>query len=1147
MHLPSLTIDRSHRAAPYGRDVEGATHRKKLRVGVYPWPIRVLALILSFLLSLTGSSPLMAITMGQIKAGVAGGTGGGQGSAPNLQNAGAASAAMTAALTKKSQQQSAAVVAAMQKLQAQAAAAAKANPATVLPNGQTVNSDSAVYNGLKAGWLEPYLGKNNDGSLKPGFDDNGNPITDPKNGGTWSGASIVPSSVPVHTADPNYVNIKQSAQNAYLYWNQFNVGPQTTVNFDQSAGGQSAGNWIAFNKVMNASDPSHIFGNITAQGQVYVLNQNGILFHNGSTVNTHSLVASTLPINVNLAGDALDKVSGRGIANNPAAQFLFSSFAVPSDNQDKNGFDPTTTTYGVSAAPGDVVVERGAKIVSPVNEAGVGGLVALIGPNVRNDGILSTTAGQTILAAGLQVALIPHPSTDPSLRGMDVTVGLVSDSTSMVNPVNTPLNGTAGSVVNNGLVSAPVGDITLAGKGVFLGSLADDVTTPVNGGKMIGAVLDSTTSVALNGRIDLIASSGATKNTSFGVIGPAYIQGSTGLIDIGQGSVLQILPEWSANSSVVGTALSLNSIADFVGQSIHFGRNAILEMPGAAVTPGSLSEAGQSLTSGISLLAGQWFNSGSQSSSSSPSQLLATEGQIYIESGAVIDASGSSGVIVDSSQNYLTLQLRGPELANSPLQRDNKSIRGKDITVDGRIAGTADGKIIYFPTVADAYAAYQAGTVTWIGTPLGNVTGFAGLIQRRVGQLTEVGGSVSLSAGDSVVLQSGSSINVSGGWTQYSGGNFATTKLLTADGRLVDISKATADQVYAGIMKDSTSVNETPYMQGASGGSLSISAPAMALQGDLYGVTVTGARQLRTSATTSMLPGLSSLNLTFQGMALVNNLQGVAVPVNASSPQAPIVTFSYGASVEAPSFSIDAGTGLPTPLEGSLSPELNLSPSLISSRGFGRLAINDHDGEVVVPAGVALDFPALGSLTVNASVIDVSGKITAPGGSVSLTADLVPFALANNQLLIQDGVLSQPFLGVLISQETGDGLTQGEQVFQYGQPDENGNQAVYDATGTEFVVSGSLLESSPGGTVSIARGSSISTAGLLVNDGYQTSIAASSPVILNGGTIALSASRVSLSHGSLLDVSGGAILPSSLKGISYGKGGALTIAGGIDP
>ena len=55
----------------------------------------------------------------------------------------------------------------------------------------------------------------------------------------------------------------------------------------------------------------------------------------------------------------------------------------------------------------------------------VGGRVALIGPNVTNEGTISTPDGQTILAAGMEVGFDAHSSDDPSLRGLDVFVGSV--------------------------------------------------------------------------------------------------------------------------------------------------------------------------------------------------------------------------------------------------------------------------------------------------------------------------------------------------------------------------------------------------------------------------------------------------------------------------------------------------------------------------------------------------------------------------------------------------------------------------------------------------------------------------------------------------------------------------------------------------
>lgn len=1064
-----------------------------------PWK-RFVALAMTILLLLPSPS-LMAITMGQIKAGVAGGSaGGGQGSAPNLVNAGAASAALTAALTKKSQQQSAAVVAAMQKLQAQAAAAAKVNPITILPNGQTVNGDTAVYNGLKAGWLEPYVGKNSDGSLQSGFDANGNPITT-----TWKGAAFATPSDTAKAANPNYVNIKQTAQNAFLYWNKFNVGPATTVNFDQSAGGQNAGNWIAFNKVMSASDPSHIFGNITAQGQVYVLNQNGILFHNGSTVNTHALVAATLPINENLAGDALDKVTGRGIANNPDSQFLFSSLVVP---KTKNGttptFDPSLTSFGGSPTPGDVVVEKGASIVSPVNDAGVGGLVALIGPNVRNEGSISTPAGQTVLAAGLQVALTPHPSKDPSLRGMDVIVGQVSDPNGGV----VPLAGSAGSVINDGIISVPVGNATLAGKSLSLGE---------------GAVIDSTTTVALNGRIDLLASYGATLNEKYtppdsitGALlnGPALLPGSTGGIELGEGSVIRILPQKTFNpdgteKTVVGSSLPLNSIVDMIGNTVHFAKGSILEAPGAAVTAGALTEYDSTgLLSGVSIGAGNWFIPSPDNPK--PSFVL-DAGQIYLDQESMIDVSGSTGVQVDSSQNYVTLQLRGPELANSPLQRGNLAVRGKDITVDVRNSGTYNG-------------------IYWIGTPLGDATGYAGLIQRGVGQLTEAGGSVSLSSGDSVVMQSGSSINVSGGWTQYSGGNFSTTKLITSDGRIVDISKATPDQVYAGIVKDPPSVYEPAYTQGAAGGSLSIQAPSVALTGNLYGLSVAGQRQVVGPSGTSQLPSRASLNLNLSGQRIQNS------QILPTSPYAPSVTFDAVLPASSiPDFSLNPDGTAPA-LPATWSASVSLPSSLLTDGGFGSLSVSSHDGVITIPKGINLSPGAGGSISLEAASVEVAGSITAPGGKISLTADLVPYSLIP---WVPPASLA-PVLGLMTIDST------GEKVLQYGPYDPAGTQVLH-ADGSVTTEIATRVDAATGdhGLFRLDNGAVLNVAGSVVNE-FNGASGDFPETVLNGGAISIAAHSSELSQGAQLDVSGGGLISPTGKA-SYGKAGKLSIATGTDP
>ena len=266
------------------------------------------------------------------------------------------------------------------------------NPGLQLPN---------IPNGLVTGGLK----------VAPGVPVDLAHPTAAENIALWQGAKLPTQST---TASGRIkVTVEQTKPQALLTWETFNIGKETTLAFDQNAGGDSKSQWIAFNKIIDPSGvPSQILGSIQAPGQVYVINQNGIIFGGSSQINLHTLVASSLPINDNLIS--------RGLLNNPDAQFLFSSMPIPAGTKGTPAFTPTPAPNGES---GDVVVQPGAVIKSPTSAEHVGGRVALIAPNVTNGGTISTPDGQTILAAGEQVGFAAHVSSDPHLRGLDVYVG----------------------------------------------------------------------------------------------------------------------------------------------------------------------------------------------------------------------------------------------------------------------------------------------------------------------------------------------------------------------------------------------------------------------------------------------------------------------------------------------------------------------------------------------------------------------------------------------------------------------------------------------------------------------------------------------------------------------------------------------------
>src|SRR5262249_36406820 len=93
--------------------------------------------------------------------------------------------------------------------------------------------------------------------------------------------------------------------------------------------------------------------------------------------------------------------------------------------------------------------------------------------------------------------------------------------------------------------------------------------------------------------------------------------------------------------------------------------------------------------------------------------------------------------------------------------------------------------------------------VSWVGTPLANVSAFAANVQRGIDVLLTQGGTVSLSsdrgnAGE-IILRQGSTINVGGGYVRYEDGIVNTSKLIAADGHIVDIAHADSPQTYVGV------------------------------------------------------------------------------------------------------------------------------------------------------------------------------------------------------------------------------------------------------------------------------------------------------------------------------------------------------------
>ena len=166
-----------------------------------------------------------------------------------------------------------------------------------------------------------------------------------------SGGSVAAGSATI-AAGNQTVTVNQSSQNVVLNWQSFSIGKDNAVVFVQP--NSSA---VALNRVVGP-DPSNIFGTLTANGNVFLVNSNGIVFGKDASVNVGGLVASTLDIS--------------------DTDFMGGHYAF--------------------AGSGGAVLNNG-KISAD------GGYVALLGANVDNRGVINAKLGTVALAAGSAITL----------------------------------------------------------------------------------------------------------------------------------------------------------------------------------------------------------------------------------------------------------------------------------------------------------------------------------------------------------------------------------------------------------------------------------------------------------------------------------------------------------------------------------------------------------------------------------------------------------------------------------------------------------------------------------------------------------------------------------------------------------------------
>ena len=204
---------------------------------------------------------------------------------------------------------------------------------------------------------------------------------------------------------PHTLNVVQTTPQAVINWKSFSIGANERVSFN----GPSAG--AAVLNLVSGTNPSIILGQLTANGQVFTVNLNGVLYGEESAVTVGGLVTTTATIS------SENFMAGGNLA------------------------------FSAGSNLGATIVNHGEISVAK------GGLLAFVAPGVENSGVIRAPLGS--VALGSADAFTLDPTVDPLIQ-------LVDDNfvaPSLVDPKGEPLDSL---VSNSGAIRAKGGIVLLA-------------------------------------------------------------------------------------------------------------------------------------------------------------------------------------------------------------------------------------------------------------------------------------------------------------------------------------------------------------------------------------------------------------------------------------------------------------------------------------------------------------------------------------------------------------------------------------------------------------------------------------------------------------------------------------------------------------
>ncbi|MDP1926193.1 MAG: filamentous hemagglutinin, partial [Thiobacillus sp.] len=534
-----------------------------------------------------------------------------------------------------------------------------------------------------------------------------------------------------------------------------------------------------------------------------------------------------------------------------------------------------------------------------------------------------------------------------------------------------------GHVTNLGELSTPRGNVTMVGYAVNQMGIARATTSVVAGGSVYLLAKDTAVDVATQ-------TPGSTR---------------AGRVVVGENSLTEVLPEVNDTATTqdgaAGTALDQPSRVRVVGQDIRI-EGAARDLQGQPIDgTGARIVARSGEVELIALdnpktdffvgIGTDIFSGGSDVSAAA---------RVHVGSGARIDVSGLRDVEVAAGRSVVEIDLRGDELKDSPVNQQGP-LRGEKVFID----------------IDRALAESDAGKPTLVARD--TLLALKAQQQRTVAERSTAGGSVKVYSKGEAIVESGVAIDLSGGNLKHLPGTIKTT-LLSANGKSVDLSVASAEVRYDGIatrfVKDFGRWNvkkvfdlgqsyrtATGFVEGQDAGSLeTFGIGGLYAQPTISGYTVTGERQREA--------GVQPRGARWVvGYDDVSSADKNRLPVTGYDTQ----DYKLNQAVEL----ADAAAGLPAgfrfgdALPTDLKSTLALDSRMVGENRVAELTVFSNQAVTVRDA---IRAPQGGGIALTGANLDVAADISVASGNVALTARNTAGQLADGlpapRLSVADGV-----------------------------------------------------------------------------------------------------------------------------------------------